>query len=666
MSPDIAPASASAALAHALRPCLWSACAWIAAAAVPLHAAAQSDRLTPPRVVQQVPLTPQEAETLFTGPHLFFGLVAGLVLALAFQLLLTMLSAATGISSLGDLEEKARKPADRPDAEDPERRYYHEGKEGRTVQEDLGRSQTRAHTPSPEHLRAEREERKPRGGVLAGVRKLNHAFGAWTLATACISLFFAAWLAVEIAMTVQVLVGVVIGLSIWGLFTIVATLLESNAILSLGGGLMKLATGTLRSAGGGLGAVFGRSDQAKLEEGARSIAAAVRDELLEDERIERLKREVRDYVARLEPQKLDLAEVRKELETLLNRTELRALVEEDEHSPRFQELVTASLRTRRGPDAVTRKQVGERARSAVEVVREETRRKGPAAGAVDSAMRLAGVPSEKAEALRKRIGEYLRNTGREELDPEGIERDLNLLLQDPKLGLRALGERVTLLDRNAIAAILAQRGDMDEQAAQGVIAKVESVLKGVSDFMAGRKPSEPTARPGSDPAGAHPSGGAGDQEDDEGLLDRALHKVQRYLDNLDQPELGYAGLREDFARIAEHPREGAAALLQRLRAMDRDTLAAIIASTRRDMSKEDADELLARLERRRDEMIAKVERARDQVLHRLEEARLEAVHQAEEVRKVAATASWWAVGTALASGVCAALGGAFAALTGMR
>jgi hypothetical protein len=44
--------------------------------------------------------TPEEAALIFSGPRFFIALIAGLVLAFGFQLLLTNLSVAAGISIL--------------------------------------------------------------------------------------------------------------------------------------------------------------------------------------------------------------------------------------------------------------------------------------------------------------------------------------------------------------------------------------------------------------------------------------------------------------------------------------------------------------------------------------------------------------------------------------
>ena len=115
-----------------------------------------------------------------------------------------------------------------------------------------------------------------------------------------------------------------------------------------------------------------------------------------------------------------------------------------------------------------------------------------------------------------------------------------------------------------------------------------------------------------------------------------------------RPELRYEGIKHDIQMLFHDPKAGADALIRRLRAMDRDTLKAIIAS-RRDVSEEDAEHIVSQMERARDETIAKYERMKEEVQHRIEDAKDRALREAEETRKAARNAAWWTFGSALTS-----------------
>jgi hypothetical protein len=64
-----------------------------------------------------------------------------------------------------------------------------------------------------------------------------------------------------------------------------------------------------------------------------------------------------------------------------------------------------------------------------------------------------------------------------ELNPDGIKRDLQLLLQDPQAGLSSLGDRVSEFDRETFVALLSQREDISPEEANEIADRVESTYK---------------------------------------------------------------------------------------------------------------------------------------------------------------------------------------------
>jgi hypothetical protein len=115
--------------------------------------------------------TPEEAALIFSGPQFFIALISGLVLAFGFQLLLTNLSVAAGISYVG-----------------------HHSSSGSSS-----------------------------GGGSTG-KKISTAFGVWTLITVSLAIFFACLLAVKLSLYNSILLGSITGLVIWGTYFLPAVL----------------------------------------------------------------------------------------------------------------------------------------------------------------------------------------------------------------------------------------------------------------------------------------------------------------------------------------------------------------------------------------------------------------------------------------------------------
>jgi hypothetical protein len=254
---------------------------------------------------------------------------------------------------------------------------------------------------------------------------------------------------------------------------------------------------------------------------------------------------------------------------------------------------------------------------------------------VRSPRRLATRTQQRVETFQAYLKEYLRQTGKEELNPEGIKRDLQLLLHDPRVGMESLGDRLSHFDRESIIALLKIREDIsDEEAAriadnivsvqERFVEQVRSIQRGIQDAI-------------------------------DGVFDR----IRNYLNALERPELNYDGIKRDVRKLFDDPQAGFDALRDRLSAFDRETMVAIM-SSRDDISEADANRIIDQIERARNTVLQRAERIQQEAQRRLEDVKISAQKQAEETRKAAASAAWWLFTTAVVSAIFSAIGGAMA------
>lgn len=251
--------------------------------------------------------------------------------------------------------------------------------------------------------------------------------------------------------------------------------------------------------------------------------------------------------------------------------------------------------------------------------------------------RLAGRTQQQVRDFRYSVEDYLRNTHKEELNPEGIKRDLQLLLNDPRGGLGSLGDRLSHFDRSTIVALLAQRPDMTEEEANRVVDQVLSVR----DQMVAQVQSI--------------------QNRIQAVIDGIIARIRNYLNSLNRPELNYDGIQRDLRTLFYDPQAGFEALRDRLGSFDRETLVAVL-SSREDISREDANRLIDQVENARTSVLRRAERLQQDTQARLEAVKRQAQKQAEETRKAAATAAWWLFGTALTSAAASAIAGSLAVI----
>jgi hypothetical protein len=258
---------------------------------------------------------------------------------------------------------------------------------------------------------------------------------------------------------------------------------------------------------------------------------------------------------------------------------------------------------------------------------------------VKAPRRLANRAQKQAVDFEASLENYLRNTDKEELNPDGIKRDLQLLLKHPTAGFDSLGDRISHFDRSTFIGLLSQREDISEEEANRIADEVESTYKSLTEQIQKVKQTFQSA------------------------IDNIFGKVRDYLNALERPELNYEGIQADFARVFDDPQAGFEALGERLGQFDKETLVAVL-SSREDISEEDANRIIAKIEDTRNTVIERGQRIQQEVQKRFKAVKQQAQAQAIEAQKMAASAAWWLFGTALTSLVASAVAG-MAAINGV-
>ena len=187
-----------------------------------------------------------DAALAFSGPQFVIAIISGVILAFGFQILLTNLGVAAGISFLG------------------------------------GSSQSKK-SQSQSSSQSSQAQSGSSGGT---IRKIGMGVGLATLVTATITLFAACILAVQLSLIKSAGLGAIVGLVIWALYFCLLVWFSSTKIGSLVGSVVNTATssfqalfGTATAALGGIAAK--KQAVATAEASAKASARAVRRELSE-------------------------------------------------------------------------------------------------------------------------------------------------------------------------------------------------------------------------------------------------------------------------------------------------------------------------------------------------------------------------------------------------
>ncbi|PIG94767.1 hypothetical protein [Gloeocapsopsis sp. IPPAS B-1203] len=257
---------------------------------------------------------------------------------------------------------------------------------------------------------------------------------------------------------------------------------------------------------------------------------------------------------------------------------------------------------------------------------------------IRSPRRLAARTQARVQNFQQNLEDYLRSTGKDELNPEAIKRELYLLLNDPRAGAESLGDRLSHFDRSTIIALVQARGDMSEEEAART---VDQVLAVRDQFVEQVRAI---------------------QRRIQDVIDGVFGRIRNYLNSLDRPELNYDGIKKDVRKLFDDPQAGFDAIRDRLGSFNRETLVAIM-SSREDISEADANRIIDQIEGARNNVLQRAERVQQEAQRRLEQVKVQAQRQAEETRKAAGSAAWWLFATAVVSAIAAAMGGVIAVLS---
>ena len=202
--------------------------------------------------------------------------------------------------------------------------------------------------------------------------------------------------------------------------------------------------------------------------------------------------------------------------------------------------------------------------------------------------KLAGKAQEQYDSATSAISDYLRQTGKPELNPKGIQKDLTLLFNNPKLGSQAIRQRIANMDRDTLVQLLSQRQDLSEEDVNSVINEVQSTLRTIA-----KAPRRAAIRT---------------QE----KVQDFQSTVTDYLRSTDKAELSPAGIKRDVELLLNDPRAGAESLKDRLSHFDRSTLVALL-SQRGDISEADVNGVVDQILEVRDNVLGQLQMVQDKI-----------------------------------------------------
>lgn len=471
---------------------------------------------------------------MFT-PQFFIAVFAGVVLAMTFQLILTALSLALGISMIGNVKEK----------------YVH----------------SQVH---PSDSDTDQDNNSGSTGV-----KISTAFGIWSTLTTCIAVFGGTALAMQLDIFNSVPSRITLALVIWGLFFLILFYLESKFLSTVIGGLFHTATAGIKSSIGAVKNMFAPSDSTKIEHTIEGAITKIRKEFDEDFHTSKISGVLDNFLKKVDKKipeydklKSDLQEIVKEsggsggsgnamaIQQVLTKAidensdsddadskgkvaKLKELLEEskktydvgddkevglkkvaakltDQDQEEIDKKISAVKEyiSKATPDSFSDEDLDKELKkiihdpksivsvvsshfkdfdkeSVIKLLSENTNLKkeqlegyaDKVTGAINKVTKGSGGDNDKGYAKRAedRVASYLNSTGKEELKYDDLKSDISRLMDNPKDGLDIIKNRLAKFDSETLRALVTNNKYVDESQIDDIINSIEQGKQTVAD-----------------------------------------------------------------------------------------------------------------------------------------------------------------------------------------
>ena len=537
-------------------------------------------------------------------PHLVLAIVAGVILAFAFQLALMGLSLATGLSLTPNLMKASAK-----------------AKAARLA------GNTATHFDEEEH------EKKLH--MHESVHLVN-SLGVATLVTISISLFLATWLSLRLSFINGDEYRYVMATVVWAAFLMILTYLEWKSVRSMLGGLASIASSGFHTGTGFLHGLISKSPAHQLEDAAKHTMHSVFKDLSHAARKSDLPKTLGRYLQDVKPDGLDYDRIHDEIADLVSKTKDLSDTSED----KVMKLLKKKLDDRHPlltpANAVL---LGTTINQALKSAKEANRTSDGLFGAVES---FVPLPEGKARELREKFEAFLAGTNRDELNPESIRADIEKIVAEPGAAIGLIKSRLSHFDRETVKSLIAQNSNLDADKANKV---VESVL-GAVDKLKGQYGST--------------TGAANEKmQAMQGTVEEKLHG---YLDAMHLPEINATTIKAEVEHILHSLSDAPHILRERAEGLNKEKILEMLKSNRF-VSPQQIDTILAQVTDARDDFARHVKEIEDKAISTYENIRRKAVITAEHARKASIAASWWLFGTAIVSLIAALIGAYYSKMT---
>lgn len=555
------------------------------------------------------------AETIIT-PQFFITVIAGVILALGFQFILTALSVAAGITAIGDVKKS-----------------YVESKN---------------HTAGKHNFKDSNDKDNDDSSGSTGTM-VTTAFGIWSTLTVAISLFGATAFAMNLSLVANPLIAVTLALVIWATFFILLFYLETKVVNTFVGGLINAATSGLRSSASAVKDMFSPSEASKVEHVADHTIEKVRKEFQNGFDSNMLNNAVDEFFTKFDQKVPNYDKVKNDIEKIVDDSVEKSNKQSSSDSsggssPGKWMAVQSVLNNAIGEASNDNSEEG---KSKTEQLKKLQKELKEAYGEGDNKEEkvqkviatLTPAEEEQVGSYIDKIKDFISTEGSGDMDSQSLDQRVKEIVKNPKVEANKIGQKMEELDRDTIVELVSRNTSLDRIQAEKYADKIEKTIRRVQVELNGNSI-------------------------DDGVVTEIKEQVQSILSGLGSgsgsSNFNFSDLTHIIENKMDNQKDSLHVVKSRLQNADKDDIIALITNNTK-IDRKDIDKVANSVEEARNNVLDRIQKIEDTAKGRLKMVERKAVIQAEHARETAASAAWWLVVSAVFS-ACAAIGGSLLTL----
>ncbi|MBU2995412.1 hypothetical protein KO500_03165 [Cellulophaga baltica] len=537
-----------------------------------------------------------EIETTTINSQFFVAIISGVLLALIFQIILTALSVAMGITMIGNVKEN-----------------YVNGKVNPSN--------------SVDKKDFEFDQNYGDNGISAGV-KVSSTFGIWSLVTTAISLFGASALALNLSFLGSTASNLTVALVIWALFFLILFYLETKIVNTVIGGLVTTATSGLKSSANLVKEMFTKSEDKKIESTIHSTIDKIRKEFDVNLNTSELTSVLDKFFTKVDDKLPDYDKLKKDLEDVAKKS--RNKNSSGKYMAIQQVLTKAIEKADKTNDSSDKEGKLAQLKTILSEFKDAySSDDSTLEGVKDIVTEYTSIEKSQIDEKINEVKDYISKATTDTFSSESFNEDFSAILSDPKSAGAIISSKFSEFDRNEIIETLSKNTALDKEQLNNYADKIDGVISDTRKTI---------------------------EENDINTIKAGTEKsIANFLSAANKQELNYDDLKRDLNAVLDNPKDSMAIIKSRLSKMDADTVKALVTNNKY-IDEEQIDNVTSKVNETIAAIKSKVTSIEQKAHEQLEMTKRKAVIQAEHTRATAASAAWWLVITVILSGVASMVG----------